>query len=264
MGLIEALVLGLAQGLTEFLPISSSAHLRIIPDLFGWDDAGASFTAVLQLGTTAAVLIAFRAELTAVTVAGWAGVRDKSKRASTDWQLARHIVLGSIPIVVVGAAAAGFIEGPLRNRLVVAAALVVGTGWLYWATRTEGARTVREATDRDAWLVGAAQVGAVVPGMSRSGMTIGAGYLLGLAPTEAARFSFLLSIPAIVASGIYGLKDIGSDLQLAPTALAVGVAFVVGWATISWLLRLVSTGRFTGFLVYRVGLAVLVVCLVAR
>ena len=259
MRLVEAVVLGLTQGLTEFLPISSSAHLRLVPDALGWGDPGASFTAVVQLGTIAAVLIVFRADLAAVIAAMWRGIRDPAARVDPAWQLGRLLVLGTVPILVLGVLLADAVSGPLRALGVIVMALLVGSGWLWVATRRDaGVREVEALTMRDAGLIGLAQAAALVPGISRSGATIGAGLLRDLEPAAAARFSFLLSVPAIVLAGGFGLRDLGSDVPLAATAIATAIAFVSGYASIRWLLWLVGRRQLAGFIAYRLALAVLV------
>lgn len=264
MTLLEAVVLGLTQGLTEFLPVSSSAHLRIVPEVFGWEDPGASFTAALQLGTIAAVLLVFRDDLLSVITSWWQGLRDKDQRNGPGWTLGVHLVVGSIPIVLLGAAASALVEGPLRNLVVIAGALTVGSAWLWTSTRREGMKTMDEASTRDALLIGVAQAAALIPGVSRSGATIGAAYRLGLGPWAAARYSFLLSVPAIVLSGVYGLRDLGLATFDAATVVALLVAFASGWLSIRWLLRLVASGRFTGFVTYRLLLVPVVLILAAR
>ena len=264
MRLLEAITLGLTQGLTEFLPVSSSAHLRIIPEMLGWDDPGASFTAALQLGTIAAVLVVFREDLLSVAAAWWRGLRRRDQRGGPGWTLGVHLIVGSIPISVLGVAVSSFVEGPLRNLVVIAAALAVGSAWLWASTRTPGTTQMAEATTRDALLIGVAQAAALVPGVSRSGATIGAAYRLGLEPAAAARYSFLLSVPAIVLAGIYGLRDLGLATFDLPTLIALAVAFATGWLSIRWLLQLVSAGRFGGFVVYRVVLAAVVLGLAIR
>lgn len=259
MRLVEAVVLGLTQGLTEFLPVSSSAHLRLVPEALGWDDPGASFTAVVQLGTVAAVLLAFRSDLTEIVGTAVRGITDKAARRSPTWGLARQLLIGTVPIAVIGLVFAEVIEGPLRAIGVIVAALVAGSCWLWITTsRPPGTRTVGDLTNRNAWVVGIAQAAALVPGVSRSGATIGASWLLGLGPAEAARFSFLLSVPTVVLSGLFGLRDIGGDLSVLPTALAGVVAFGSGYATIRWLLRLIGQGRLKGFVIYRLVLAAVV------
>jgi undecaprenyl-diphosphatase len=264
MGFVEAVVLGLVQGVTEFLPVSSSAHLRVVPELVGWGDPGASFTAIAQLGTAAAVVVVFRRDLLLIVRAAFGGLVLRSRRAEPEFALARQVVVGSVPIVVLGVAGAPLVGGPLRNLVVVAAALCVGSAWLWTSTRCAGTHPMTEATDSDAFLVGIAQAAALVPGVSRSGATIGAAYRLGLSPSAAARYSFLLSVPSVVLAGLFSLRDVNSSVELVPTAVAAVAAFVSGWASIRLLLRLVGTGRFTGLVAYRLVLAVVVVFVAAR
>lgn len=256
MRLIEAIVFGVVQGATEFIPVSSSAHLRVVPELFGWADPGAGFTAVLQLGTTAAVLLVFRADIRYLV----RGARRLTKRGDgdigDDARVARAVIVGSLPILVVGAVLAPLVEGPFRNLALIAMALVVGTAWLGLATRRVGARSLDAISDRDAIRIGAAQIAALIPGVSRSGATIGAGYLCGLSPLSATRFSFWLSIPAIAASGAWEARHLGEAFEPLPTLIALLCAFIVGWVSIQALLRLASEGRFTAMLVYRLAFAV--------
>lgn len=260
MRLIEALVLGVTQGLTEFLPVSSSAHLRLVPEAVGWSDPGASFTAVVQLGTIAAVVLAFREDLLAIAVAGWRGVRARDARASPEWALGVRLATGTVPIAIVGLSASSLIDGPLRALGAIAAALVAGSLWLWTALRRRaGSRSAESLSRWDATLVGLAQATAVIPGISRSAATMGAGVHLGMGWVEAARFSFLLSVPAIVLAGLFALRDVGDDLPVTMTAVATGAAFVSGYASIRWLLRLVATGRLGWFVAYRCGLAAAIV-----
>ena len=264
MGIVEAVVLGLTQGLTEFLPISSTAHLRLVPELLGWDDPGASFTAVIQLGTIAAVLLAFRRDLAAVASAGWRGARNPQARTSAPWRIAVAMYLGTIPIVVVGVLAADLVQGPFRSLGVIAAALLVGSVWLSVAIRsTPGQRRAADLSLREVSVVGLAQAASLVPGVSRSGATIGAGLLIGLDAAEAARFSFLLSVPAIVLAGAYGLRDLGADTPLIATSVALTVAFGSGYASIRVLLRLAASRRLGGFVAYRIALSAVLFAVVA-
>lgn len=261
MQLFEGIVMGLTQGLTEFLPVSSSAHLRVVPEALGWDDPGASFTAIIQLGTVAAVLLAFRADLLSVTAAGIRGLRSPADRQQPEWRMAVAMSLGTVPIVAIGLLGGSAIEGPFRSLGVIAAALVLGSLWLWLATRRPaGGRLAHDLRSREVVGIGAAQAAALIPGISRSGATIGAGLLLGLDRAAAARFSFLLSVPAITLAGVYGLRDLGSgEILVAPTALALGVAFASGFVTIHVLLRVTAEGRLGGFIIYRLALAAMIV-----
>ena len=256
MNLVEAIVLGLTQGLTEFLPVSSSAHLRVVPEALGWQDPGASFTAVVQLGTVLAVVVAFRSDLVAITLAAGRRLVRASPTDDVHDRLVVPMIVGTVPIAVLGLVFSDQIETSLRGLGVIAGALLVGSAWLLFAIRrSNGARELVSVDGRDAVLVGVAQAAALVPGVSRSGATIGAGLLLGLDAPAAARFSFLLSVPAVVLAGLFGLRDVGDTLEVAPTAVATAVAFASGYLSIRWLLRLVGEGRLLGFIVYRVLLA---------
>lgn len=250
MPLWFAALLGLVQGLTEFLPISSTAHLRIVPDLLGQPDPGAAFTAVIQLGTLLAVIVYFWKDLWAMTHAALTAPRSPAARQA--WL----IVLGTIPIGIAGVGLKRFITGEWRALTVVAAALIAVGVLMAWIDRRKiGDRMVADLTARDALLIGLAQACALVPGVSRSGATITCALLLGLTRPSAARWSFLLSIPAIAAAGVFELKDAlhhGEGAAAVPIALATVVAFVSGYASIAWLLAHLRTKSLVPFAIYRV------------
>lgn len=260
MDLLEAVVLGLTQGLTEFLPVSSSAHLRIVPETLGWSDPGASFTAVVQLGTVLAVVLAFRKDLVAIAVAAWRRLFGTGTPAeSVHDRMVVPLVIGTVPIAVFGLVFSEQIDTSLRSLGVIVGALLAGSAWLLFAMRrSNGARELTSVGGRDAALVGIAQAAALVPGVSRSGATISTGLLLGFDAPAAARFSFLLSVPAVVLAGLFGLRDVGDGLEVGPTVVAAVVAFVSGYASIRWLLVLIGQGRLGGFVVYRCLLAAFV------
>jgi len=263
---LQAVVLGVVQGLTEFLPISSTAHLRIVPALLGWDDPGAAFTAVTQLGTLAAVLIYFRRDLVRI---GWTwlrSLRDPALRGELDARLGWYIGLGTIPIGIFGFLFKDSIETGARNLTLIAAALIVLGLVLAYAERVgRRDRGVESLNLRDGLVIGAAQAVALIPGVSRSGSTISAGLFLGLRRADAARYSFLLSIPAVVLSGLFELRNIGGDggPGAASTAVATVLAFVVGYASIAFLLRFLVNHSTLVFVGYRIALGVLVLVLVA-
>jgi undecaprenyl-diphosphatase len=263
---LEAIVLGIVQGLTEFLPISSSGHLRIVPELMGWDDPGASFTAVIQLGTMAAVVLYFWSDLWRIATAWLASLRDRSRRADLDARMGWYLIVATVPIGLFGLAFKDQIESGARDLRLIAGALIVMGLVLLWAEKV-GSRSkgLDELTTRDGVAVGLAQSMALVPGVSRSGATISAGLFLGSDRETAARFSFLLSIPAVVLSGLFQLKDIGSDAGpgAAATVVATLVSFAVGYGAIAWLLRYLARHPTTVFVVYRVALGVLLVVLLA-
>ena len=266
MRAIEAIVLGVVQGLTEFLPISSTAHLRIVPAFFGWEDPGAAFTAVIQLGTMAAVLLYFRADLLRIARAWLRGLRNPAIRRTLDARLGWYIGLGTIPIVVFGVIFEEEIEGGARNLYVIAAALIV-FGLLLLAADRAGPRDRDLSTldARDGAVIGFAQALALVPGVSRSGATMTAGLALGLDRIAAARYSFLLSVPAVVLSGVFELRDIGGGgaASVPATALATVLAFAVGYASIAFLLRFLVTHSTAVFVAYRIAIGALVLALVA-
>lgn len=271
----EAVLLGLVQGLTEFLPISSSAHLRIVGELIGSQDPGAAFTAITQIGTETAVLLYFRRDIARICAAWWRSVRGDH---GTDWRarLGRHdhdaamawyIALGSVPIVLLGLLFQDAIENTFRNLYLTALMLAVFALLLGWADRVGAKRrTLRELSAGQAVAFGFAQALALVPGVSRSGGTITAGLLMGFTREAAARYSFLLAIPAVMGSGFYQLfKSADEPAPGAPgagaTLIATLVAFVVGYFVIIAFLKIVSTFSYTPFVVYRLVLAALVVLL---
>lgn len=268
MGALEAIVLGIVQGLTEFLPISSTAHLRIVPAFVGWPDPGAAFTAVTQLGTMAAVLLYFRADLWRIARAWLLSLRDRALRSEPDARLGWYILLGTIPIAVFGYAFKDQIETGARNLYLIGTALIA-LGLVMAVADRIGTRT-REVTDvkaTDGAVIGVAQAMALVPGVSRSGATISAGLFRNFNRAAAARYSFLLSVPAVVLSGLLELRKIGDGgpgvAGPAATAVATLTAFVVGYVSIAFLLRYLASHSTLVFVIYRVVLGSLVLGLVA-
>jgi undecaprenyl-diphosphatase len=265
VSLIEEIVLGITQGLTEFLPISSTAHLRIVPALLGWDDPGAAFTAVVQLGTMAAVLIYFRGELVRIAAAWLASLRNPERRGELDARLGWYIVLGTIPIAIFGFLFKDQIENGARDLYLIGSALIA-LGLVLLVAERVGShdRQLEEIKSRDGVVVGLAQALALVPGVSRSGATITAGLFEGFDRPSAARYSFLLSIPAVVLSGLFELRHAGNaGGTVAGLAVATLLAFVVGYASIAFLLRYLVTHSTVVFVVYRVVLGSLVLVLAA-
>ncbi len=255
-----AIVLGLIQGLTEFLPVSSTAHLRLAPALLGQHDPGAAFTAVLQLGTLAAVIVYFARDL--FIDLPRAMFRDpRSPRG----RLPLLIVLGTVPIVVLGLLAKDLVEGDARSLWVIAASLmVVGVLMAVIDARAQGARTLDDLGVRDALIIGGAQAMALCPGVSRSGATIVAALLVGMRRTDAARFSFLLGIPAIAGAAILEAKQSMAELgpgAWKPMTVALVVAALSGYASIAWLLRFLGSHRLVGFALYRGAVAIAVASL---
>ena len=258
---LKAVALGLIQGLTEFLPISSSAHLRILPEWFGWGDPGAAFTAVIQIGTELAVLIYFRSDIWRIGSTWVRSLFQPEYRGHVDARMGWYVIVGSLPIVVLGVLLKEVIERDLRNLWIIGCTLIVLGLVLGVADRVGSQkRGVKHLTMRDGVLMGLAQAAALVPGVSRSGATISMGLFLGLNREAATRFAFLLAIPAVVGAGLFELKEIPhghNDYGWGPTAVATVVSFVVGYAAIAWLLRYVSTHSYTPFVVYRVALGLL-------
>jgi undecaprenyl-diphosphatase len=269
VSVFEAIVLGITQGLTEFLPISSTAHLRIVPAFAGWEDPGAAFTAVVQLGTMAAVVLYFREDLWRIGVAWLRSWRDRSLRRTLDARLGWYIVLGTIPIGIFGLIFKDQIENGARDLYVISIALIV-FGLVLLAAEEVGKKTrsIEDLNRRDGIFIGLWQALALIPGVSRSGATISAGLFRGLDRPSAARYSFLLSVPAVVLSGLFefaSILDGSEDTQVGLGALAIStlMAFVVGYASIAWLLRYLTQHSTIVFVVYRVALGTLVLVLVA-
>lgn len=266
MGWFEAAVLGIVQGLTEFLPVSSSAHLRIVGALAGWKDPGAAFTAIIQIGTELAVLVYFARDIGRIVLA-WLLSLVGRRKGDPDARMGWLIILGSIPIVVLGLLLQHRIETTFRDLRIVAIALAGFSLILYWADRVGVKRgQLKDLTVGDGVLFGLAQALALVPGVSRSGGTITAGLFIGYTREAAARYSFLLAIPAVLGSGLYeaygSLKGGTGVVDWQPTILATVISFAVGLSVIAWLLRYLTRGSFTPFVVYRVVVGLVVLGLV--
>lgn len=265
MGIVEAVVLGLVQGITEFLPISSSGHLLLVPALVGWKDPGAGFTAVMQLGSIMAVFIYFAKDLKESLSVWVRSFFDPGLRSEPGVRLAWAVVVGTVPIVLLGLAFNKFIETALRTSLIVTIALIVVSFLMLFAENaSEQDRDMAKIKVKDGLLVGLFQALALVPGVSRSGSTISGGLLLGLDRASAARFSFLLSVPSILAAGLYQLVKSRSELLnegLAPTFVATFVAFVSGYWAISFLVRFLQTRTMVPFIIYRLALAGVIIVL---
>lgn len=272
----EAVVLGLVQGLTEFLPISSSAHLRVVGELLpGGGDPGAAFTAISQIGTEVAVLVYFRHDLARIVAAWWHALRTgEGWRAKLgaggdpDARLAWWIALGSVPIVALGLLFEDSIKGPFRNLYLIALTLALFGLVLGFADRIGAKhRTLDQLSGRHAILFGFAQAMALIPGVSRSGGTITAGLLMGYTRQAAARYSFLLAIPAVLGSGVQQLVTSIDEFGqpgtpgLGVTILATAVAFVAGFFVIIGFLKIISSHSFLPFVIYRLALAGVIVVL---
>lgn len=270
VGFIEAIILGFLQGMTEFLPISSSAHIRIFGDLFGWGDPGAAFTAIIQIGTELAVVVYFWNDIVSI-ISKWFRAlpfkwKNPVKQSDPEVRLGWIIIIATIPIAVLGVIFQDTIETSLRNLYITAFVLAAFGLLLGFADRkSKRTITLENMSLRDGLIVGCGQALALIPGVSRSGGTITTALLLGYTREAAARASFLLAIPAVMASGIFQLiKSSGEGtLILGPTIVAAIIAFVVGYAVIVWFLKMITTKSYTIFVVYRVVLAIIVVVLLA-
>ncbi|BBC38173.1 Undecaprenyl-diphosphatase [Streptomyces graminofaciens] len=278
MSWFESLILGLVQGLTEFLPISSSAHLRLTAAFSGWEDPGAAFTAITQIGTEAAVLIYFRKDIANIISAWSRSLFNKELRGDHDAQMGWLVIVGSIPIGVLGVTLKDQIEGPFRDLRITATMLIVmgivlgvadrlaardETGGKHRAIKER--KTLEELSVKDGLIFGLCQAMALIPGVSRSGATISGGLLMGYKRESAARYSFLLAIPAVLASGGYELKDAleGDHVTWGPTIFATIIAFVVGYVVIAWFMKFISTKSFMPFVWYRIALGILLIILVS-
>ncbi|OBB60456.1 undecaprenyl-diphosphatase [Mycobacterium sp. 852013-51886_SCH5428379] len=269
MSWVQVVVLAIVQGLTEFLPVSSSGHLAIVSRVFFADDAGASFTAVTQLGTEVAVLVYFARDIGRIVRAWFAGLRNPQRR-DADYRLGWYVIIGTIPIGVIGLLFKDEIRTAARNLWAIAIALIVFSAVIAAAEHFgRQTRRVEQLTWRDSLIVGTAQCLALLPGVSRSGATISAGLFLGMDRELAARFGFLLAIPAVFASGLFSLPDafdpVGEGMSATGPQLLVAtvIAFVVGFAAVSWFLRFLVRHSMYWFVGYRVLLGVVVLVLLS-
>jgi undecaprenyl-diphosphatase len=259
MSILDSIILGIVEGLTEFLPVSSTGHLTITEKLLGLpvdSKAVTAYTAVIQMGAIAAVLVYFWRDIRDIAEAWLAGLANRSRRSAADYRLGWYVILGSVPVGLVGLLAKDVITGPLRSLWWVAGALISWSAVMMLAEhRGSQRRDLSQVSLPDAVLVGLAQCVSLVPGISRSGATISAGLLAGLDRVTATRFSFFLSIPALTAAGLYELKDVvGSNIGITPTVVGTVVSFVVAYAAIAWLLRFVAGHSIVAFVPYRVAL----------
>ncbi|MEU9354615.1 undecaprenyl-diphosphate phosphatase [Streptomyces griseoloalbus] len=278
MSWFESLILGLVQGLTEFLPVSSSAHLRLTAAFSGWEDPGAAFTAITQIGTETAVLIYFRKDIGRILSAWTRSLTNKQMRQDHDARMGWLVIVGSIPIGVLGVTLKDQIEGPFRD-LRLTAAMLIGMGIVLGiadrlAARDESGgrhrvakqrKELEDLTVKDGLIFGICQAMALIPGVSRSGATISGGLFMGYRREAAARYSFLLAIPAVLASGAFELKDAaeGGHVSWGPTAFATVIAFATGYAVIAWFMKFISTKSFMPFVWYRIALGIVIIVLVA-
>ena len=271
MNLLYALLLGIVEGITEFLPVSSTGHLTIVEKLLGLqvnDPGVTAFTAIIQVGAIVASIVYFRADIVRLALAWFRGLRSADARSDVDYRLAWYVIIGSIPIGIIGFAARHLIAGPLRSLWVVVVGLIVWSVVMVLAERI-GRKQRGEDQLRlvDALTIGLVQCLALAPGVSRSGATISAGLFRGLNRVAATRISFFLAIPALLAAGGYeaatSAGDVSSTVGWLPTLVATVVSFITGYAAIAWLLRLVARHPITVFVGYRVAVAVIIGVLLA-
>jgi len=277
MSWLESLILGLVQGLTEFLPVSSSAHLRLTAAFAGWEDPGAAFTAITQIGTEAAVLIYFRKDIASIVSAWFHSLFDKEMRRDHNAKMGWLVIVGSIPIGVLGVTLKDQIEGPFRDLRITATMLIVigvvigvadrlaardETGGRHRAAKQR--KTLENLNTKDGLVYGLCQAMALIPGVSRSGATISGGLFLGYQREAAARYSFLLAVPAVLASGAFELKDAAESghVSWGPTLFATVIAFASGYAVIAWFMKFISSKSFMPFVWYRIALGLAIIALV--
>ncbi|MEU6806761.1 undecaprenyl-diphosphate phosphatase [Streptomyces neyagawaensis] len=265
----QAVVLGAVEGVTEFLPVSSTGHLKITEGLMGIqveDRAVVGFSAVIQVGAIAAVLVYFREDIARIVGAWFRGLRDAGERENRDYRFAWWVIAATVPVVLVGLLAKPLIEGPLASLWVVAGSLIGGSA-VMWAAERVGRhkRGEGDTSLRDAMLVGGSQILALLfPGFSRSGATMSTALLLDLDRVAATRLSFFLGIPALTGAGLYELKDaLGAGVGAAPLLVGTAVSFAVAYASVAWLLRFVTGNSLNVFVAYRIVVGVLLFGLLA-
>lgn len=266
----QAVVLGVVEGVTEFLPVSSTGHLKITEGLMSIpvdDKAVVGFSAVIQVGAIAAVLVYFFKDIVRIVSAWGRGLRNREERQHHDYKFAWWVIYATIPIVIVGLAAKPLIDGALGSLWVVAGSLIVGSG-VMWAADQMGRhkRGEDDTSFKDAMLVGCSQILALLfPGFSRSGATMSTALILDLDRVAATRLSFFLGIPALTGAGLYELKDaLGTGVGAAPLAVGTIVSFVVAYGSIAWLLKFVAKHSFNAFVIYRIVIGVVLFGLLAN
>jgi undecaprenyl-diphosphatase len=269
MGWLQTIILSIVQGLTEFLPVSSSGHMRIVSQLIWGEDAGASFTAVIQLGTELAVLVFFAKDIWVILSAWFAGVFDKTRRDDRNYKMGWMIIAATIPVGLIGFFAKDIIRDNLRNLWITAMVLILFSFVFIWAEKVgTHKRDYDKLTMKDALIMGFAQCLSLIPGVSRSGATVSAGLFLNLDREVATRFSFLLAIPAVLASGLFSLPDAfdpsaGQAASGSQLFVGTAIAFVLGYISIAWLLKFVANHSFAWFAAWRIPVGVIVLILLA-
>ena len=263
---LQAIVLGVSQGLTEFLPVSSSAHTLILSRLFNWQDPGAAFTAVTQIGTEAAVILYFRKDIVSIISTWLRSLRQSELRSEPEAKMAWYVIVGTLPIAVLGLVFKDQIETTARNLIIVALALIVmGLVLGYADVNAKHTKDESALSWKTALIFGLGQALALIPGVSRSGATITFGLFMGFKREVALRYSFLLAIPAVLASALLEAKNISGDdyANWPATLVATGIAFIVGYGVISVLMSYIKTNSFKIFVQYRIVLGLVLLALVA-
>lgn len=270
MDIIHAIILGVVEGITEFLPISSTGHLTIVEKLFGYkiDNPGiTAFTAVIQIGAIAAAVWYFRKDIIQILVAWMRGLIDPAARRKSDYRYGWALILGSLPIAIIGLLFHHAVETTLRSLWWVAGALIAWSAVMWLADRfASQRRTEKAVTWRDTLAIGLAQCIALIPGVSRSGATMSAGLVAGLDRVTVTRLSFFLGIPALVAAGVMQAATKYDDIAIhgvgwGPTLVATAVSAIVGYISIAWLLKFIASNNFSLFIWYRVGLGIVMIVL---
>ena len=271
MNWLHAIILGIVEGITEFLPVSSTGHLNIVEKMLGYDIDSVgmtAFTAVIQIGAILAAVVYFWSDIVRIVRAWVTGLARKDERANPDYVLGWGIILGSLPVAVLGLVLKDFIEVTARSLWIIAGALIVWSVVMWLADRRENlTKDMSQVSIKDALVIGGFQALApIFPGISRSGATISAGLFLGFDRVTATRLSFFMGIPALIAAGLLeastAADHITATVGWTATLIATVTSGVVAYATIAWLLRFVSSNKFTGFLIYRVVLGVVIIALV--
>jgi undecaprenyl-diphosphatase len=268
MSIWDAIILGIVEGLTEFLPVSSTGHLTIASKLLGMkidDPAVTAFTAVIQFGAIAAVVLYMWKDISRYAVAWFRGLRHPEHRGEFDHRMGWFVIIGSLPICIIGFLAKDIISGPLRSLWWVAGSLIVWSFFMVAAEKLGSkSRPLTRITLVDAIVMGLIQCLALIPGVSRSGATITAGLFRGLDRVASTRMAFLLGIPALVGAAVFELKDaLGGDIGAVPLLVGTIVSFVVGYASVAWLIRFVAKHSTSIFAFYRVLLGVVILILLA-
>lgn len=268
MSLVEAVVLGVVQGLTEFLPISSTAHLRVVPTVLGWGDPGAAYSAVIQLGSVLAVLTYFRNDISRIALGAFKAIKEKNY-SDQDFRIAGAIAVGTLPICILGLLLKKVIEGPLRSMMVIGvASIVMGCLLLLAEKMAKHVRGIETISGKDGFLVGLGQAMALIPGCSRSGSTLTVAMFLNLKREDAARFSFLLGIPALILSGLLELKELVSagmsDTAMVDLGVGLVVSTAVSYAAIAWFIKYLRNHSTLVFVAYRIIFGIAVICLALK